>query len=157
MKLSYQIAIKLVDHMIKTKEFTFFTPTFDIQLALWLPHQMIDYIKNDNQHEISLYFEVKDNYYYIELITQEEEEDEEDEDATNLKIKVSKQEFIKYLTLLLYYEGDSEDFMLSNADDINYTFHKLKFYANLRLFVFLNNKGRKVQAGNFSSLNTDCT
>lgn len=116
---SHNIAVKLVDNILDTKEFTEFTPVIDIHMALWLPKAMIDYVNNDDSHEINLYFEITDDKFYLELITSEEE-DSEDENASSLKLQLSKTEFINYLTLLLYYQGDDEDFMLSDGDDVSY-------------------------------------
>ena len=111
---SNQIAIKLVNNIISTNIFNYFQVNVDIQLALWLPKVMIDYIVNDDQHEIDLYFEIKNNKFYLELITQMEEEDE---NTTALKIEVSRQEFINYLTMLLYYQGNDENFGLMEVED----------------------------------------
>lgn len=98
----HNIAIKLIDNIIKEKIFTEFNAaSSDVHMSLWLPKSMIDYVMNDDRHEILLYFEITDNNFYLELITSEETSDS-DEDSSRLKLKVSKKDFIMYLTLLFY-------------------------------------------------------
>lgn len=126
MKRCNEMAIDFVDYILKNKKFTSFTAIVFIHFSLWLPKNMIDFIVNDSQHEINLYFEVKNNKFNMELIKQIEE-DEIDEEY-RVKMKLSQKEFIYYLTLLFYYEGDDEEFGIEEdeGDEIYYNFTDLK-------------------------------
>jgi hypothetical protein len=98
---SHQLAVKFVDNILNTKRFILFSAVEDLINLLWLSNDMIEPIVNNEIHEIQIFFETKirnnKHTYYIQLIVSREEEEERLED------KCSKQEFINYLTLLIYY------------------------------------------------------
>jgi hypothetical protein len=100
---SHQLAVKFVDNILNTKRFILFSAVEDLINLLWLSNDMIEPIVNNEIHEIQIFFETKirnnKHTYYIQLIVSREEEEEEE----RLEDKCSKQEFINYLTLLIYY------------------------------------------------------
>ena len=105
---SCQTAIKLLNNI---QCFTPFTTNMSCHDFLWLPKPMVDYVTNDPDHEIGLYFNVES----LELITQDDDYDSEKSETvneTNLIVKVTEQEWIRYLTLLLYHYYNHDGFML---------------------------------------------
>jgi len=133
------IAIKFVNNIIETKTFTNFSTVVDVHMALWLPKSMNDYVMNDEQLEILLYFEYTDYKFYIELIKSEEESSDEESfrKPSSLKIELSKDEFIMYLTLLFYYEGDDEEFMLEDQE--GRYLHMKDLYQSKRIKKYFSN------------------
>lgn len=122
MLLSHQLAVKFLSNILATKRFINFFVSTNHDM-LWLPRNMINFIINNNDHEILLYFETKftnnQPNFYIQLIVTL---NGEDDDLKNLEIQCSKQEFINYLTLLIYYEDENtvfiEDIEYEEDDDV---------------------------------------
>ncbi len=110
---SYRLAVKLENNIVDTNQFKDFTVNVRSQDMLWLPQNMVDKIKEVDSHEINIYFSIKDNNYFLELIIQQEE----DEELDYIRIQLTRKEFINYLTLLFYYHIDEEDFLLNNEPD----------------------------------------
>lgn len=109
----HQLASKLIDHIIATNIFNEFTANVDERRLLWLPISMVDYIKNDDQHVINIYFNIG-KIFSLQMIVQDEESEDDENQGTDQTIEMSRQEITAYLTWLFYYEGHDPDFMLTS-------------------------------------------
>jgi len=101
------LAKQLLKNIESSNKFKEFSPSSDSQNMLYLPEQMINIIKNKRCYVISIYFTVKNNKFYLELIFSMKE----------IIIEISRDEFINYLTLLFYYHIDEVNFTLENNTD----------------------------------------
>lgn len=86
-----------------------------IDTSLWLPQIMIKYIMNDLDNRSILAFGYKEKKFYMQLNKDVEESEERLEKNKPLKMYISKQEFIYYFTLMLYYESDYEYFDIGDV------------------------------------------
>ncbi len=110
--------VKLYNNVVNSKKYDIFSITDDVDIneMTWLPEKMIKSIKthpDDVDEGINIEFDFKKLtliLYYIAT-----DEDEEDlKDKLKVKIKLTKDEFINYLTKLYFYH---ENAAITDGDD----------------------------------------
>lgn len=151
MKQCYNIAIKLINNIFETNTFKSFTMcSEDMGLLekemLWLPSIILNHVKKIRREniQVSLNYKVMKGKYQLEIdvehydedsVSQEESEEKSEEKNDNLELNLSKDDFVYYLCLLLYYHGDESLFYLTNGDDMNFSFKELnKGSPSIRFF-----------------------
>lgn len=137
---SILLANKLVNHILLTNTFTYFSPNIgEKRLNMsWLPAILKNHIAKFDleKYEIVLNFKIKPKKSLYRLELEIFLFDGSEDEDNNLHLVVSREEFVKYLSLAIYHNGDESGFVLSDGDDRCFTLDDLLNGTDKTKFFF---------------------